>query len=125
MAKSNTKKILGIIAVVVVLTLFWGVSAYNSLVGLDETINEKWGNIQADYQRRSDLIPNLVAAVKSYTQYEGTALTDITAARSAWTSAKTQNAQIGAANQMDSAFSRLLAVVESYPNLKARESYLS
>lgn len=125
MAKNNTKLILGIIVAVVVLALLWGASAYNSLVSLDETTKEKWGNIQADYQRRADLIPNLVAAVKSYTKYEGTALTDITAARSAWAGAKTQTEQMSAANNMDSAFARLLAVVENYPNLKASESYLS
>ena len=125
MAKNNMKLVLGIIGVVIVLTLLWGVSAYNSLVGLDETTKEKWGNIQADYQRRADLVPNLVAAVKSYTTYEGSVLTEITAARSAWIGAKTQSEQITAANGMDSAFARLLAVVENYPNLKANENYLS
>ena len=114
-----------IIGIVVLLILVWGVSSYNGLVSTDESINEKWNNVQADYQRRADLIPNLVSSVKSYTNYEGSVLTEVTAARAAWTGATTQGAQIKAAQQMDSALSRLIAVAENYPNLKANENYLS
>ncbi len=121
----TTGIVLIVIGAVLLLAFFWGVSAYNSFVNLDESVSQKWANVQTDYQRRADLIPNLVATVKSYTTYEGTVLTDVTAARSAWTNAQTQTEQMSAANQMDSAISRLLAVVESYPNLKASEQYLS
>lgn len=125
MSKNTGRNVTIAIVVIVLLIALWGVSAYNSLVRLDESLNEKFSNVQADYQRRADLIPNLVAAVKSYTNYEGTVLTDITNARSAWTSASSQNQKIAAAGQMDSAIARLLVVAENYPNLKANENYLS
>lgn len=126
MSKSNPVWIvLGVILAVVVLVGLWVAGAYNGLVSSQEGLNEKWNNVQADYQRRADLIPNLVAAVKSYTNYEGNVLTEVTQARSGWTSAATQADKIKAAGAMDSAFARLLAVVENYPNLKANENYLS
>ncbi len=124
--KKNTSKIvLIIVAAIVILAFFWIVTTYNSLVGSQENVNEKWANIQADYQRRFDLIPNLVATVKAYSDYEGQLLTSITSARSAWTQASTTQQQMQAANQLDSTLSRLLVILENYPNLKANENYLS
>ncbi len=122
---STTGIVLIVLAVIVVIVALWGISSYNHLVSLNQGVTLSWANVQADYQRRADLIPNLVATVKSYTNYEGTVLTEITDARSAWTNAQTQPDQINAANQMDSAITHLLAVVENYPNLKANENYLS
>ncbi len=113
------------IGVLVVLLLIWVAMAYNGLVRADERVNEKWGNVQTDYQRRFDLIPNLVSTVKAYTNYEGDLLLKITEARSAWTGAKTPDAKITAANSLESTISKLLLVMENYPNLKANENYLS
>jgi len=110
---------------VVVLLALWAGGTYNSLVSSQENLNEKWNNIQADYQRRADLIPNLVSIVKSYAQYEANVFTQVTQARSMWTNAKTQADQMTAANAMDSALARLIAVAENYPELKANENYLS
>ena len=125
-AKKNTNKIvLIIVAAIIVLAFFWVVTAYNGLVRSQENVNEKWANVQADYQRRFDLIPNLVATVKAYSGYEGQLLTAITNARSAWTQASTTQQQMQAANQLDSTLSRLLVILENYPNLKANENYLS
>jgi LemA protein len=125
MAKTNTGKYVLIgIGVVVVMLLLWVAAAYNGLVRSDENVNEKWGNVEADYQRRADLIPNLVATVQQYTDYEGDLLRDVTAARSAWTGANTQGEQVAAAQNMDSALARLMVVVENYPELKANQNFL-
>ncbi|MDP2750891.1 MAG: LemA family protein [Nanoarchaeota archaeon] len=113
------------LGIFVILVLLWVAGAYNGLVRADENVNEKWGNVQADYQRRFDLIPNLVSTVKTYTNYEGDLLTKITEARSAWANAKTIDNKMAAANNMESAFARLMVVVENYPNLKANENFLS
>lgn len=122
---SGGKIALIVILAVIVIGTLWVIGSYNGLVKSDVGVSEKWGNIQADYQRRADLIPNLVAAVKSYTTYEGTVLTEVTEARAAWANANNVGAQMSAANQMDSALGRLIAVAENYPNLKANENYLS
>jgi LemA protein len=124
-AKNTTKIILIVIAAIIVLAIFWVIGAYNSLVRSQENLNEKWANVQADYQRRFDLIPNLVATVKAYSDYEGQLLTAITATRSAWTQTSTAQQRMQVANQLDSVLSRLLVVLENYPNLKANENYLS
>lgn len=124
--KKNTGKIvLIIIAAVIILAFLWIITAYNGLVSSQENVNEKWANVQADYQRRFDLIPNLVATVKAYSTYEGQLLTAVTIARSAWTQAGNAQQQMQAAGQLDSVLSRLLVVLENYPNLKANENYLS
>jgi len=120
----------GIIALIIVgaillMTVMWVAISYNGLVRTDETVSEKWANVQSAYQRRADLIPNLVSTVKTYTDYEGQVLTDITNARASVGAAKNPT-ELGAAGaQLDSALARLLVVVENYPNLKANENYLS
>jgi LemA protein len=126
MGKLSTGAIVGIsILAVVVILLLWVWGSYNSLVGLDESVNEKWANVQTAYQRRADLIPNLVETVKQYSSYEGSVLTEITQARAAVGSAKTPAELQAAGANLDSALARLLVVVENYPNLKANENYLS
>ena len=124
--KLSTGAIVGIsIAVVAVILILWVWGSYNSLVKLDEGVNEKWANVQTAYQRRADLIPNLVETVKKYTNYEGSLLTEITKARASVGSAKTPAQLQAAGNDMNSALARLLVVMENYPNLKANENYLS
>lgn len=116
-----------LIAVVAVLAL-WCISAYNSLVQLDEKVTAEWGNVETQYQRRADLIPNLVEVVKGYAKHEQGTLTAVIEARSKATSvtidpsnitpeelAKFQEAQQG----VTSALGKLLAVAEAYPTLKA------
>lgn len=126
MEKMSTRQLVFIsIGIFVLLVLLWAVGSYNGLVNADETVNEKWANIQSAYQRRADLIPNLVETVKRYSDYEGEILTEITNARASIGNAKTPAELQSAGNQMDSALSRLLVVVENYPNLKANENYLS
>ena len=107
----------------------------NSVPTAEEQVNAAWGNLQADYQRRADLIPNLVNTVKGYAQQEKTVLTQVTEARAKATSiqlnandltdpAKVQAFQ-NAQNQLGGSLGRLLATVEAYPNLKSNENFLT
>jgi LemA protein len=116
---------LGIFAVVIaVLFGLFVAGTYNSLVGLDEGVNNAWGGVQSAYQRRADLVPGLVATVRQYSDYEGEVLTEITQARASIGSAQTPSELQSAGADMNSAIARLLVVVENYPNLKANEQYL-
>ena len=117
--------VLIVIAAIVLLSVLWVVSSYNGLVKSDESVNEKWANVQTAYQRRADLIPNLVETVKAYSDYEGSVLTEITEARASIGKAATPSQLQAAGNELNSALARLLVVVENYPNLKANENYLS
>lgn len=127
-----SKKLIAIIGAAVLLVIF-GVSTYNSLVDKDEEVKLKWSNLEAQYQRRADLIPNLVNTVKGYAQHERETLQEVMEARSKATSitidpsnitpeqfAEYQKAQSG----VTSALGRLLAVAENYPDLKANQQFL-
>ena len=135
MAKKNSQKspfrlsggwIAAIVIVAIVAIVgIWLAGTYNSLVTKDEVTKQSWADVQTAYQRRADLIPNLVATVKAYSTYEGDVLTQITEARAGLLNAKTP-AQLDAADSsLNSAIGRLLVVVENYPTLKANENYLS
>ena len=117
-----------------VLILLWGIGAYNRLVGLSESTESQWANVQSAYQRRADLIPNLVSTVKGYADFEKSTLTDVIEARS-----KATSVQISADNltpdkiaefqkaqgELKGALSRLLVSVERYPDLKANQNFLA
>ncbi len=111
-----------IIGGVLVIVLIWGVLTYNGLVAQSAAVDGQWAQVQTAYQRRADLIPNLVSSVNKYMRYEGGLLENITALRSQWANAKTPEDQIAAGSAMDSAISRLLVVSENYPDLKADTS---
>jgi len=126
-----------LIAVVVILLLIVGkvVGIYNNLVTLQEGVNQSWAQVSNQYQRRADLIPNLVETVKGYAKHESQTLEAVIQARANATGlnvtpevlnnpqafAKFQQVQ----GEIGSALSRLMAVVENYPNLKANENFLS
>lgn len=112
------------LAVVVLLIIVSVVSAYNGIVSKHETITAKWAQVENQLQRRNDLIPNLVNTVKGYAAHEKTVFEEITAARSQWAKANTLEDKVKAASGIDSALSRLLLVVENYPNLKADQTFL-
>jgi LemA protein len=120
---TSTKILIGVAAVVVILGL-WVTGTYNSLVGLDETAKREFSQIEVQYQRRMDLVPNLVATVQGSANFEKSTLESVTAARSAWAGAKTTDEKVTAANQFNSALSRLLVTVESYPNIKSTEAFI-
>ncbi len=101
------------------------VSVRNDLAIQKEDIDRSWSDIDADLQRRADLIPNLVETVKGYAKEETGIMETIANSRSAMLNAKTPDQKIDAYNQMNSALGRLLVVVENYPNLKANENFKS
>ena len=124
--KNNNRNILIGIVVIVVLLLLYATTTYNALVNLDEGVENKWADVETQYQRRVDLIPNLVSTVKGYAAHEEQLFTEITKLRSQWAAAKGNvQQQMATANKMESAFSRLLLVAENYPQLKASENFLS
>lgn len=126
--KKSTLIILAIVAVVVV----WAISGYNGLVSKEEGVNQAWANVESAYQRRSDLIPNLVNTVKGYAEHESETLQAVTDARAKATSINIDpatatpeqvTAYMEAQQGVGSALGRLIAVSESYPELKANENF--
>lgn len=132
--KSLSKKNLILLAVggLLLICVFWSFSTYNGLVGQDEVVTTAWGNVQTQYQRRSDLIPNLVNVVKGYAKHEKETLeavvsararaTQITVSADGLTPEKLQQYQ-QAQGQLSAALGKLLAVSENYPTLKANENF--
>ena len=125
--KKLSKKLIAgisIIGILVILIIWFGAS-YNGLIKRQVEVDKSWGNVQSVYQRRADLIPNLVNTVKGFAKQELTVFTEVTNARSAWANAKTTEKQVNAANGLESAISRLLLVVENYPLLKSDQNFLA
>ncbi len=119
---------LGILFILII--FLW--SGYNSLVRLDESVKAKWANVESDYQRRSDLIPNLVNTVKGSANFEQKTLTDVIAARASATQLKVSADDLSPAKieayqkaqgQLSSALGKLLMITENYPQLRATEGF--
>ncbi len=108
---------------VVVLLVLWVFSGYNSLVTQRQNVETAWNNVETVYQRRFDLVPNLVNTVKGAASFEQDTLTAVTAARTQWQNAGSRADRVEAAGDFDSALSRLLVTVEAYPQLKATEAF--
>jgi LemA protein len=125
---TGTQKILLILAIVLILILvvpfFYLKGTYNSLVTLDEQVKAAWAQVENQLQRRYDLIPNYVETVKGYAAHEKEVLTSVTEARSRVGGASGIDEKIQANNQLTSALSRLLLVVERYPDLKANQNFI-
>jgi LemA protein len=123
-----------VIAVLVVAVGAWAVGIYNGLVGLEQGVNEKWAQVQNVYQRRADLIPNLVETVKGFAAQERNVLTEVTEARARATGVQLTPEALNdpkalerfqaAQGQLSGALSRLLVVVERYPELKSNQNFL-
>ena len=118
--------------VVIVLVALWGISSYNGLVGMDENVSNKWANVETQYQRRSDLIPNLVNTVKGYAKHESQTLEAVMAARSQATQVKIDPSNCTpqqlaayqkAQGDVTTALGKLLAITENYPDLKANQNF--
>jgi len=121
------KALLAVVAIVVILVLIVGgayVSSRNQMVKMDETVKSNWAQVDVVLQRRADLIPNLVETVKGFAAHEETVFGDIAKARSALMGAQTPADKIAANGQLDGALSRLLVIVENYPQLKSNENFL-
>ncbi len=120
---NKSRFVLIAIAAVVVLALGWVWTTYNGLVGAKAGLDNSWAQVETQYQRRFDLIPNLQATVQGAADFEQETLTAVTQARTQWQQADTTNEQVAAANNFDSALSRLLVTVEAYPTLTATQGF--
>jgi LemA protein len=121
------KQALIVIVVIVVIALLVGgmyVSRRNQMVTLNEQVKSNWAQVDVVLQRRSDLIPNLVETVKGFAAHETTVYDDIAKARAALGGAQTPKDKIAANAQLDGALSRLLVIVENYPQLRSNENFL-
>lgn len=119
--------------VVIVLVALWGILSYNGLVGMDENVSNQWANVETQYQRRSDLIPNLVNTVKGYAKHESQTLEAVMAARSQASQVKIDPSNCTpqqlaayqkAQGDVTTALGKLLAITENYPDLKANQNFL-
>ena len=114
----------GVVLLVIIILVVSGVGTYNTMVAGEETINGEWAKVETQYQRRSDLIPNLVSTVKGYAAHEKDTLERVIQARNGAVSAKTIDEKIAAENQLSSALSGLKITLEAYPDLKANQNFL-
>ena len=121
------KVLIGVGVAVFIVFIFAGriIGWRNHLVELEESTKSSWANVDNQLQRRLDLIPNLVETVKGYAAHEKEVLTEVTKARASVAGAGTPQEKIQANNQLTSALSRLLVVVEKYPDLKANQNFLA
>ena len=119
------KKILYIVLVVAVLVLLYGGMVYNSLVSKGEGIDNQWAQVESQYQRRFDLIPNLVNSVKGIMKQEQEVFGKLADARTKYGSAATVNEKAAAATEVESALGRLLVVMENYPQLKSSDTVIT
>ena len=126
--------ILGVVILLVIFTISWATGKYNSIVGLNENVKSAWSQVENVYQRRADLVPNLVATVKGVANFEKETYTAVTEARAKVGQIKLTADQLSdpamiqkfqaAQDGLGSALSRLLVVSENYPQLKANENFL-
>ena len=128
--KKQTWIIIGVIAAVIVI-FCW--SAYNGLATAQQEVSAKWSNVETQYQRRNDLIPNLVSTVKGYAAHEQETLNGVVSARAAATSVNVDAANMtaeqfkaysSAQNGVTQALGRLIAIAENYPDLKANQNFM-
>jgi LemA protein len=127
------KKGILVILILALLAVLWGMKIYNGLVSQQEAVETAVGNVQTAYQKRADLIPNLVATVKNYAEYEAGTLTAVVEARAKATATTLDASNLteenmkafqAAQDEMSGALSRLLVTLEQYPDLKANQNYL-
>jgi LemA protein len=129
------KLLAGVLVVLIVGLGIWGVSVYNQLVPIEQIVNERWAQVQNVYQRRADLIPNLVETVKGAAAQERTVLEEVTRARASASSIQLTPEALkdpkalerfeAAQTQLSGALSRLLVTVERYPELKSNQNFLA
>ncbi|MDX9811963.1 MAG: LemA family protein [Bacteroidales bacterium] len=122
----------GLLALVVLVGILWGTRVYNNMVSLQEGVTSQWGNVETQYQRRADLIPNFVNTVKGAAAFEQETLTQVIEARAKATQVTLDPTNMTAENMqqyqaaqgdLSSALSRLMVVIEKYPELKATQNF--
>lgn len=130
--KKSYVVLIAVVAVVLVL-FFWIKGMYNSMVRMDETVSQAWAQVENVYQRRADLVPNLVATVKGYAEHESSTLEAVVEARAKATQVTVDPSSLSedelarfmsAQNELGTAIGRLLVSVERYPDLKANQNFL-
>lgn len=112
-----------ILIIVLVLIVLWVISVYNSLIALRNRVKDQWAQIDVQLKRRFDLIPNLVETVKGYTKHESETLEAVIKARNTYVSATVPEEQMKADGELTKAISKLFALTESYPDLKANTNF--
>ncbi len=112
-----------ILIIVGVLIVFWAISVYNKLIALRNRVKDQWAQIDVQLKRRFDLIPNLVETVKGYTKHESETLEAVIKARNTYVSATLPEDQMKADGELTKAISKLFALTESYPELKANTNF--
>ncbi|GHN00138.1 hypothetical protein WSM22_16270 [Cytophagales bacterium WSM2-2] len=119
--------------IIVGLLVLWAISKYNGIAGKDQAVKKSWGDVESDYQRRMDLIPNLVNTVKGYANFEKETLTKVIEARASATQMKVDASNLTpealesfqkAQGGLSQALGRLMVVAENYPDLKANQNFL-
>src|SRR5580704_5977316 len=116
--------LVGVLVIVVIMVIGSYVSAKNQMVSLDQEVKASWSEVDVQLERRADLIPNLVETVKGFTKEESTVFGDIANARAGLLNARDPKEKIQANGTLDSAFGRLLALTENYPQLRSNEQFL-
>lgn len=118
--------ILGIVALIVIILILYFIGAYNRFVGLDQDVNAKWSEVENQYQRQADLIPNLVSAVSSAVSVETNFVKEVISARTQWQGSKTVGEKDQAGVEMANSVATFVnAVAESYPQLQANTQYVT
>ncbi len=135
MKKGTLIIVIAVVAVILIIPLslfFWGKNSYNSLVKADEQVSAAWAQVENVYQRRADLIPNLVATVKGYAEHESSTLESVMEARSKATSVTVDPSVLSeesierfqsSQGELSQAIGRLLMITENYPDLKANQNF--
>ncbi|MEK6970477.1 MAG: LemA family protein [archaeon] len=113
-----------VVGAVVLIGVFWVMGIYNGEVRLDQDVEKSWANVESEYTRRFDLVPQLINVVTGAASFEQETLTQLTALRSQWQTQTNQADKIETANQFESTLSKLLVITENYPELKSNENFL-
>ena len=116
--------VIGVIVVIGIIIISWGIGNYNRAVTMDERVDSQWAQVENQLKRRYDLIPNLVETVKGYASHEKELFENIARMRTLYFQAKTVGQKIKASQGLEGVLSRLLLLKEAYPQLKANESFL-
>ncbi len=114
-----------IIGGILLLLVIWYFATYNSLVSLRNKKDDQWSQIEVQLKRRADLIPNLVETVKGYAKHESETFEEVIKARNTYVAASTPEAEMKASGEINQALSKLFAVAENYPDLKANQNFIS
>jgi LemA protein len=113
-----------IVIIVIILIILWGIATYNKLIVLRNRVKDQWAQIDVQLKRRFDLIPNLVETVKGYTKHESETLENVVKARNTFLSATTPEQEMEANSELSNAITKLFALTESYPDLKANTNFI-